>query len=112
LNNHFIPASNLKFPAKQYGSRQCSFQYSWLKKINGLVYSADDEGVYCKFCVLFGKFSDRRINALGVLIEQPLANWEKASKKLTAQISGAKHHVEALELASNFQSAMHKKCLQ
>jgi len=72
FNDHFIPASSFKFPAKQYGSRQHSFQYFWLKKINGLVYSADDESAYCKFCVLFGKFSDRYINALGVLIEQPL----------------------------------------
>jgi len=31
FNNHFIPASNFKFPAKQYGSHQCGFQYSWLK---------------------------------------------------------------------------------
>jgi len=59
--------------------------------------------------VLFGKFSDRRINALGVLIEQPLTNWKKASEKLTA---GAKYHVEALEVASNFQSVMHNKILQ
>ena len=61
--NHFIPAFNYKFPAKQYGSRQRSFQHAWLKKFNGLVYSADDKGAYCKFCVLFGKFSDNCINA-------------------------------------------------
>jgi len=56
------------------------------------VYCADDEDAYCKFCVLFGKFSDRHINALGVLIEQPLTNWEKASEKLTAHFSGTKIH--------------------
>jgi len=33
LNYFNNPASNFKFPAKQYyGSRQCIFQYSWLKK--------------------------------------------------------------------------------
>jgi len=46
------------------------------------VYSADDEGAYCKFFVLVGKFSDRRINALGVLIKQPLTNWIKLVKSL------------------------------
>ena len=44
FNNHSIPASNFKFSTKQYGSRQCSFQFSWLKKFNGLVYSTDNEG--------------------------------------------------------------------
>jgi len=48
------------------------------EKFNGLVHSAaDDEGAYCKSCVLFGKFSDRRINALGVFIKQSLTNWKK-----------------------------------
>ena len=109
FNNHFIPASNFKFPTKQYGSRQRSFQFAWLNKFNGLVYSADDKGAYCKFCVLFGKFSGKRINTLGVLIEQPLTNWKKATEKLTAHFSGAKYHMEAMELASNFQSIMNNK---
>ena len=46
LNHHFIPPYNFKFPTKQYGSRQRSFQYAWLKKFNGLVYSADEEGAF------------------------------------------------------------------
>ena len=74
-----------------------------------MVYSADDEGAYCKFCVLFGKFSDQRINTLGVLIEQPLTNWKKATEKLIAHFSSAKYHVEALEIASNFTSIMNNK---
>ena len=109
LNHHFIPPCNFKFPTKQYGSWQRSFQHAWLKKFNGLVYSADEEGAYCKFCVLFGKFSDKRINTLGVLIEQPLTNWKKASEKLTAHFSGARYHMEALEIASNFNSIMKYK---
>ena len=108
-NNHFIPAINYKFPTKWYGSRQRSFQYAWLKRFNGLVYSANDEGAYCKFCVLFGKFSDNCINTLGVLIEQPLTNWKKATEKLTAHFSTAKYHMEAMELASNFQSVMNNE---
>lgn len=31
LNHHFIPPCNLKFPTKQYGYRQRSFQHVWLK---------------------------------------------------------------------------------
>ena len=60
------------------------------EKFNGLVYSAEDEGVYCKFCVLFGKFSDRHTNTLGVLIQQPLTNWKRATEKRKAHFSGAK----------------------
>ena len=71
-----------------------------------MVYSADDKGAYCKFCVLFGKFSDNRINALGILIEQPLINWKKATEKLKAHFSTAKYHMEAMELASNFLSVL------
>ena len=73
------------------------------------MYSDEDEGAYCKYCVLFGKFSDRRINTLGALIEQPLTNWKKATEKLTAHFSGVKYHMEALELASNYQSVMNNK---
>ena len=74
-----------------------------------MVYSAEGEIAYCKFCVLFGEFSDRHINTLGVLIEQLLTNWEKATEKLTAYFSVAKYHMEALEIASNFQSIMNNK---
>ena len=49
--------------------------------------------VHIEFCVLFGKFSDNRINALGVLIEQPLTNWKKATEKLKAHFSTAKYHM-------------------
>ena len=73
------------------------------------MYSAEDEVAYCKFCVLFGEFSDRHINTLGVLIEQLLTNWKKATEKLTAHFSGAKYHMEVLEIASNFQSIMNNK---
>ena len=79
------------------------------EKFNGLVYCADDEGAYCKFCVLFGKFSDNRISTLGVLIEQPLTNWKKASEKLTAHFSTAKYHMEAMKLASNFLSVVNNE---
>lgn len=74
-----------------------------------MVYSADDEVAYCKFCVLFGKFSDKCINTLGVLIEQPLTSWKKATEKLTTHFSSARYHVKALEIASNFNSIMNNK---
>jgi len=50
------------------------------------------------------------IDALGVLIEQPLTNW--LVRSLTAHFSGAKYRVETLELASNFQSVIHNKMPQ
>ena len=73
------------------------------------MYCVEDEGAYCKLCVLFGKFSDRHINILGVLVEQSLINCKKATKKLTAHSSGAKYHMKALELTKNFQSIMNNK---
>jgi len=56
------------------------------------VYSADDGGGYCKFCVLFGKFSDKRINALGVLIEQPLTTGKRLVKSVQLTFLGQWKH--------------------
>ena len=61
------------------------------------------------YLVSSNSFSDKHINALGVLIEQPLTNWKKATEKLIAHFSSAKYHVEALEIASNFTSIMNNK---
>jgi len=66
------------------------------------VYSADDEDAYSKFCVLFDTFSDRHINALGVLIEQPLTNWKKASEKPTAHFAGEKISCGSIGISQQF----------
>ena len=55
LKHHFIPSKSYKFPAHSYGNRQRHIQSTWLDKYHGLVYSENDDGGYCKFCVLFAQ---------------------------------------------------------
>ena len=68
-----------------------------------------DEVAYCKYCVLFSKFRDRHINTLGILIEQPLTNWKRLLKSLQITFLVQNISMEALELASNYQSVMNNK---
>ena len=73
------------------------------------MYSTEDEVAYCKYCVLFSKFHDRHINTFGVLIEQPLTNWKRLLKSLQPTFLVQNISMEALELASNYQSVMNNK---
>jgi len=54
-----------------------------------------DEGAFCKFCVLFGKFSDKHISTVGTLVKNILNNWKKATEKLESHFSKTAYHVEA-----------------
>jgi len=100
LTKHFVPSCTY-VPSKTYSNRQWSFQRSWLQKYNGLVYSEQDCGCYCKFCVLFADYRDARITTYGALV----TNW-KATRKLSDHFGKAKYHAEAVELASNFTDTM------
>ena len=106
LTKHFVPSCTYVFPSKTYSNRQRSFQRSWLQKYNGLVYSEQDCGCYCKFCVLFAGNWDARITSYGALVNWPLTNWKKATMKLSDHFGKAKYHAEAVELASNFTDTM------
>ena len=78
LTTHFVPPRNYKFPTRNVGGRDRCFQYSWLEKHNGLVYSESQDGGYCKFCVLFAR--DGPKIKLGTLVNRPLIDFKRATE--------------------------------
>ena len=53
LTTHFVPPRNYKFPTRNVGGRDRCFQYSWLEKHNGLVYSeSQHQGIASFVCFL------------------------------------------------------------
>ena len=105
MDEHFVPSNGYVFPRKTYSGCHRSFQASWLTKYNGLVYSVQDDGAYCKYCVLFVANQDARISNYGVLVNSPLTNWQKATTKLKDHFS-KKYHALAFEIASRFMDNM------
>lgn len=55
LKNPFVPCSDYKFPVRSISGISRLFQYNWLSKYNGLVFSESENGGFCKFCMLFGE---------------------------------------------------------
>ena len=75
------PPDTYKFLTRIINGVCRHFQHSWLTKYNGLVYSESEDGGYCKFCVLFGRW-EPTVKELGVLVNKPLTNFKKGSEKL------------------------------
>ena len=115
LTNHFHPAYNYSFPSVLHGNQRRCFQYNWLLKYNGLVYSEIENGGYCKYCILFDEASPRSVPS--VLTTLPLTNFQKASEKLREHFTGIgsnsakKYHLAAVERAENFKAVMEKKAV-
>ena len=105
LKNHFVPPSGYTFPTHIMNGQSRSFQASWLKRYNGLVYSESEDGGYCKFCVLFAK-CDSKVKELGILVSRPFRNFKKSSETLndhfndTGRSGGKKYHQYAMQLSS------------
>ena len=117
LKNCFVPSSSYSFPARDISGRQRLFQHSWLSKYNELCYSVTDNGGYCKFCVLFAKYSPS-VARLGVLIEKPFTNFKKASEILGNHFHGTSQggaskgrhsHQAAVEAAMSFLAFMENR---
>jgi len=55
LLNTWTPDRNYTFPIKMFGKKGRKFNLSWLQHWNWLAYSDLENGVFCKYCVLFYK---------------------------------------------------------
>jgi len=111
LKKHFVPASNFKFPPRIFNGYTRHFQVAWLKRYDGLVYSVSEDGGFCKYCVLFGRYSPSK--QLGALVSMPLTNFKRACEKLTKHFhsvrTGQKYHHAAVLEANEFIRVMEDK---
>ena len=110
LEHSFVPFPHYSFPVRIISGCKRYFQYSWLHKHNGLVYSESANGGFCKYCVLFGK-CDPRVKELGVLVNKPLTNFKKATEKLDEHFHGKQFHKLAVEDAMMFTKIQKNKAL-
>lgn len=82
LTQIWVPQIDYKFPSKSYivqnKTKHLKFQYSWLLKFPWLVYSAKENGAYCKICVSFSKSDGHNSQGLGALVKNKYNNWRKA----------------------------------
>ena len=70
-----------KFPSGVINGVKRHFQFNWLGKYNGLVYSETEDGGFCKFCMLFAKCGPTT-NKLEVLVSKPLTDFKHGVEKL------------------------------
>jgi hypothetical protein len=83
LNTSWTPGKNYDFPITLYGSKNLKFQLSWFDKCSWIVYSSLDDGIYCKYCILFCvKQGEKGGQSLGQLCTKPLKNLKHATEKL------------------------------
>jgi len=81
LKNLWIPDPNTQFSVPQrFMKRGLKFQFNWLKQHPWLVYSAIDQGVFCKFCIAFAKEGGDRGIKLGQFVVTKFDNWKKATE--------------------------------
>ena len=110
LKNTFVPPSNYKFPTRMINRVKRHFQFNWLSKYNGLVYSETENGGFCKFCVLFAKCGPTR-KKLGVLVNMPLTNFKRGVEKLDEHFGEKRFHRVAVETAMLFTKVQENQSL-
>lgn len=97
-----MPDEQFKFP--QSGERNLKFQFSWLHSFVWLVYSPEEDGCYCKYCVSFGSDSVGKggHEKAKVFVQNPFKNWKKAIEKMKDHETKI-YHKSAVEDGQNFK---------
>lgn len=107
LKSPWIPPTNYKYPTTKQGSRLRKFQSQWLKDHPWLTYSKDNNGAYCRYCVLFPIKVDG-VSDFGQLVSEPLHEFAKG-KAYIEKHETRKYHLYAKERATSFQLTYEKK---
>ncbi|XP_054276712.1 zinc finger MYM-type protein 1-like [Macrosteles quadrilineatus] len=94
LEKVWTPRPAFKFPGS--GKRNLRFQYKWLHRWTWLSYSKEEDGAFCKYCVLFAPHgAGKGYQPLGKFCKEKFSNWKDA--------------VEVFDKPQN--TDYHKKCL-
>ena len=73
LLNH-TPDTNVSYPTTFMNGCNRRFKPEWVKNHSWLHYSASEDGIYCKACVLFAPSEIKR-QKLGTLVTKPFSLW-------------------------------------
>lgn len=107
LESHFKPDKLYLFPKHEEYGKQRSCNPVWFERYKWLVYSPARDGVYCKYCSLFGATS-KEINysKLDRLVKSPLTFWTSATNKLHEHDTKSAVHRSATIIANEFLKTM------
>lgn len=97
---------------RNIGGRTRSFQFSWIEKCNGLVYSEKHCGANCKYCVLFPELHKLHNNQIWRSGCSPLNQLKKTpgkTGKLHSHFSTSQYQARAVEFADEFLQTTSKK---
>lgn len=106
--NLWVPDIDFKFQAS--GKRNLKFQHSWLRSFVWLVYSASEDGAYCRFCVAFASKSVGKggHQSLNYFVQTAFREWKKSLEKFREHQT-KKYHLDAMEDAQNFKLIFENK---
>ena len=102
LNNTWMPDAALQFPLS--GKRNLKFQYSWFARFTWLSYSKEQDGTFCKFCVLFAPQTGvgRNNQRPGRLVVTKYDKWKNALQAFHEhQLTD--YHNDCVKAAENLQ---------
>ena len=111
LKNSWTPPRGYNFPKTQFYGKNRAFSFEWLTQFPWLVYSAAQDGAFCRFCVLFGHLTGKNSDRLDKLYKSPLKNWVSASTKLKEHQLNSEFHKTAAGCAEDFLRVQEGKML-
>lgn len=105
LINTWNPDPFYQFPST--GKRNLKFQYKWLDKWKWLAYSKYHNGVFCKYCILFGP-DEVCAQKLGKFVFTKFDSWHCAIEKFNEH-QQHKYHLTATSKVDGFLSVFNTK---
>ena len=111
LKNSWSPPRAYNFPKTQFYGKSRAFSFEWLTQFPWLVYSAAQDGAFCRFCVLFGHLTGKNSDRLDKLYKSPLKNWVSASTKFKEHQLNSEFHKAAAGCAEDFLRVQEGKML-
>lgn len=111
LKNSWTPTRAYNFPKTQFYGKNRAFSFEWLTQFPWLVYSAAQDGAFCRFCVLFGHLTGKNSDRLDKLYKSPLKNWVSASTKFKEHQLNSEFHKAAAGCTEDFLRVQEGKML-
>jgi len=108
LTDFWIPPNNFNFPIESI--RNLKFQIQWIDQSPWILYSKIENGIYCKYCLIFAKDVSGKGNnqKLSNFVSKSFNNWRKA-KEIFNKHEKTDYHNTCKIMADNFLSVINGK---